>query len=174
MSRSYSQSFVLAVAVLAALVTVGEAIGTNPPSGIFMATASTTQNTTINCTLAGGVTSLYNVQSQACGTGFCALQQNSNCTFPFDSNSQYSEYGTWPGKSSALGTYSLIKYRQYRTQAPVSIVFANKTTPTGKIQYWIQTDRFSLLQIDGCKFNQYISYPYFCCGGICYCIMISM
>ncbi len=83
----------------------------------------------------------------------------------------YAEYGTHPGKTVNITTFSNIGFAYGRVQAPVAMLFGKKseivyanqtqkniTVPTGKVQYWIETDKFSLLELNG-TFTPY-SDPY--------------
>ena len=127
----------------------------------YLATSASVNNVTIFCTTPEAN---YTIDTQAGGCAYCDLGPHTGkgCAFPTNGLA-YSEYGSYPnrpttalrpgGGTSTPALTQNVAFTYEKTQAPLAVVISNGTSPDvnhfGRIQFWIETDKFSLLQVSG-------------------------
>jgi hypothetical protein len=97
----------------------------------------------------------YEVTPIFAGPEYCKLPVTCTTAVTMGTKDVPLAFSAYAGDGSNSTNYASISYLAGKVQAPMSIVLGNVASngltgrPTGKIQFWIETDKFSLLDVVG-------------------------
>lgn len=89
------------------------------------------------------------------GYQYCQLPSECTTSISMGNSQTPLAFANYAGPNAAPQNFGDMQFRWGRVQAPMAIVLGSSTSngtqgrPTGKIQYWIETDKFSLLEVVG-------------------------